>query len=187
MEVWALLVRISHCLHARGEVSAMVPALRAAWIRWLSAGISDAAAKLFFGVLNGTTISDPESVNFSCDPENWAYGEATSESTAKDIIPARIGFPARAAIVPLLDWLPARVADDICNLENPEALGDDSSFCAVTQQQWRACVRRMLRCKLARVPPPSSLDPRLVSGAFAVVKDENRNRFNRTTPAHDFW
>ena len=182
-------------MHARGEVSAVVPLLKEAWIRWLSAMMSDAAAKLcFFAVLNGTAISDPESVNFSCDPENWAYGQATSESTAKDIIPARISFPARAAIVPLLDWLPARVTHDICNLEDLEAHGDESSFCAVTQQQWRACVRRMLRCKLARVPPPSSLDPRLVSGAFAVVKDENRNRFNRTctfaslrtTPAHDF-
>ena len=40
-----------------------------------------------------------------------------------------------------------------------------TSFFAVTQQQWRACVRRMLRCKLACILPPSSLDPRLGSGA----------------------
>ena len=58
-------------MHAHGEVSAVVPLLRAAWIRWLSAGMSDAAAKLcFFAVLNGTAISDPESVNFLRDPEN---------------------------------------------------------------------------------------------------------------------
>ena len=44
----------------------------------------------------------------------------------------------------------------------------------VTQQQWLACIRRMqLACKL----PPSSLDPRLVSGAFAVAKDEGCDRF----------
>ena len=102
---------------------------------------------LFFGVLNGTSISDPEPVNFHA-PENWAYGQATSDSTAREIIPARISFPARATIVPLLDWLPACVAHDFCNPEEPDAVGDDSSFFAVTQQQWRACVRRILRCKL---------------------------------------
>ena len=132
---------------------------------------------LFFAVLNGAAISDPESVRFSCDPENWFCGQATSESTAKDIISARISFPARAAILPLLDWLPACVAHDFCNPEDPDALGDDSSFFAVTQQQWRPCLRRMLRCKLACVLAPSSLDPRLASGAFAVAKDENRDRF----------
>ena len=92
---------------------------------------------LFFAVLNGTAISDPEPVNFSCDPESWAYGQATSESTGKDVISARISFPTRAAIVPLLDWL------RLCG----------------ARKQWRACVRRMLRCKLACVLPPSSLDP----------------------------
>ena len=94
------------------------------------------------------------------------------KSTAKDNISARISVPARAAVVPLLDWLLACVAHHCCNPEDPDALGDDSSFFAVTQQQWRACVRRMLRCKLACTLPPSSLDPRLASGAFAVAKDE---------------
>ena len=64
-----------------------------------------------------------------------------------------------------------------CKLEDADALGDDSSFFAVTQQQCRACGRRMLRCKLACVLPPSSFDPRLASGAFAVSKDEDRDRF----------
>ena len=35
----------------------------------------------------------------------------------------------------------------------------------------------MLRCRLACIVPPSLLDPRLVSGAFAVAKDEGRDRF----------
>ena len=56
-------------------------------------------------------------------------------------------------------------------------LGDYSSLFAVTQQQWRACVRIMLRCKVACTLPPSSLDPRLASGAFTVAKDECRDRF----------
>ena len=47
----------------------------------------------------------------------------------------------------------------------------------MTQQLWRACVRRILRCKLACVLPPSSLDPRQDPGAFAVAKDENRDKF----------
>ena len=54
-------------------------------------------------------------------------------------------------------------------LEDPDALGDDSSFFAM-------CFR-MLRCKLACILPSSSLDPRLASGAFAVAKDDNRDRF----------
>ena len=137
-------------------------------------GESAAAAK---HLLNGTTLSDPEPVSFSCGPENWAYGQATSESTEKGIISARISFPARDAAVPLLDWLPESVAHDFRNPEEPEALGDDSSLFAVTQHQWRACVRRMLRCKLASVRPSSSLDRRLASGAFAVAKDKNRDRF----------
>ena len=128
-------------------------------------------------LLNGTSISDPEPVNFSCDPENWASRQSASVTTAKDIISARISFPARAAIVPLLDWLPERVTRDFCNPENSDALGDDSLFFAVTQQQWRTCVRRMLRRKLACTLPLSSLDPSLASGAFAVAKDEGGDRF----------
>ena len=52
-----IVVSYGSTMHARGEVSAVVPLLRAAWIRWLSAGMSDAAAKLcFFAVLKGTAI-----------------------------------------------------------------------------------------------------------------------------------
>ena len=132
---------------------------------------------LYVAVLDGTSISDPEPVRFSCDPENWAHGQATCESSAKDIISDRISVPARAAIVPLLDCLPACMAHDFCNPEDPDAVGDDSSLFAVTLQQWRACVPRMVRCTLACMLPPSSLDPRLASGAFAVAKDEGRDRF----------
>ena len=74
----------------------------------------------------------------------------------------------------LLDWLSACVADDFCSSDDPDASGDDFSFFAVTQQQWRACVRQMLRCKLACALLPSSLL------AFAVAEDENRDRFTRS-------
>ena len=62
----------------------------------------------------------------------------------------------------------SRVAHDFRN--PPDALGDDSSLIAVTQQLWRACVRRMLRCRLACI-----LDP------FAA-KDEGRDRFIGDSP-----
>ena len=89
---------------------------------------------LFFAVRNGTSHFQIQNLSiFSCDPDNWAYGQATAESTAKDITSARISCAARAAVVPLLDWLPACVALDFVILD-PDALGDDSSFFAVTQQ-----------------------------------------------------
>ena len=95
---------------------------------------------LFFAVLNGTHNSDPEPVRFSCDPENWAYGRIPSESTAKATISARMSFPTRAGTVPLLDWLLTCVAHDFCNPQDPDALGDDSFFFAVTQPTTVACL-----------------------------------------------
>ena len=70
-----------------------------------------------------------------------------------------------------------RGARFFCNAEDPNALGDDFSFFPMTQHQWRACVRRLPRCKLACVLPPSSVDSTSASGAFAVAKNENRDRF----------
>ena len=90
---------------------------------------------LFFAVHDGTSISDPELSNFHATQRTGPVDEALSELTAKDINSAHIIFFARAAIVPLLGWLPACVAQDFCNPEDPKVLGDDSSFFAVTQQQ----------------------------------------------------
>ena len=104
-------------------------------------------------------------------PRELGYGQAISESTEQDLISARI------FLLPLLDWLPACGEHDLCNLVDPDALGDDSSFFTVTQQQRRACVRRMSPCKLTCTFPSSSLDPRSASGAFAVAKEEDRDRF----------
>ena len=103
--------------------------------------------------------------------------DTPSETSAKDIISARISFSPRAAIFPLLDRLPRCVAHDFSNPKNAVALGHDSSFFAVTQQQWRACVRRLLRCRRTCILLPSSRDPRLASGAFAAAKYEGRDRF----------
>ena len=57
----------------------------------------DRSNVLFYATCNGASISDPDSVNFAFDPESWVYDKVTSESTAKDIISARISFVARAA------------------------------------------------------------------------------------------
>ena len=84
--------------------------------------------------------------------------------------------PARAAIVPSLGWLPACEAHDFCNAEDPDALGHDSSLFAVTQQQWRGCVCRMVRWQLAYITiffSGSQISFRSVRG----LKDEGRDRF----------
>ena len=132
---------------------------------------------LSFAELNGTSIPDPEPVSCSCDPDNWAHGRHTPGTSAKNILSAGISFSPRAAIFPLLDWFARCVAHDCCNPKHSVAFGHDSSFFAVNRQQWRACVRRMPRCRLACTLPPSSLGPRLASGAFAVAEDEGRDRF----------
>ena len=141
-------VRLSHCQRSRSEVFDVVPLWRAAWTRWLSVVISEVCSKaLFFALLNGTSISDPEPVNFHATARIGPADRPPPSRPPKDIISARISFPARAAIVPLLDWFPACAAHDFSNPEDPDAPGDDSSFSAVTQQQWRACVCRMPSCK----------------------------------------
>ena len=48
MEVWAFLARLSHCWRARSEVFAVEPLQRAAWTRWPSVVMSQAAAKHCF-------------------------------------------------------------------------------------------------------------------------------------------
>ena len=49
-EVWALLVRLCQYQRARGEVFAVVPLQRAAWVCWQSVVVSEAAAKHCFSL-----------------------------------------------------------------------------------------------------------------------------------------
>ena len=146
LEVWALLVRSSHCQRARSELCAVVPFWRAAWIRWSSVVISEAAAKHCFQLCSTEQPSQIQNQSIFHATQRTGLTDNTSDSTAREIISARISFPSCATIVPLLDWLHARVADDFCSPEDPGALGDDFSYFGATQQQWCACVRRMLRC-----------------------------------------
>ena len=78
-------------------------------------------------VICGTSFSDLKPVSCSCDRDNWGY-RRHPETSAKDIISDHTSFSPRAAIIPLLDWLPACAAHDLCIPKNPDALGHDSSF-----------------------------------------------------------
>ena len=120
------LVRLSNGGLGPPDETAVVPLWRAASTRRLSEVPSAALATHCFSLCS---TERPEPVKFFWRPR-------ASETTAKDIISARIGFRARAAILPLLDWLPERVARDFF-AENSGAFGDDSSLFAATQQQWR--------------------------------------------------
>ena len=111
------------------------------WTRWLPVAVSEGAAKLFFAVLNGTPVSDPEPFKFSCDPDDWAYGQATSESPAKISLHSR-QFPCsccNCTVTRLASQM--RGARLLQSKEPRVAVGHDFSPFAVTQQS-RACVRR---------------------------------------------
>ena len=99
---------------------------------------SEAAAKHCFRCAQRSiSISAAEPVNFHA-----------TQRTGPTSSPLASVSPLALQVYRCLDWLPSSVAHDFCNPEDPDALDDDSSFFAVTQQQWRASVRRMLRCRL---------------------------------------
>ena len=124
--------------------------LRPAGFHWRHAAV---APHLIFAVLNGASIADPEPVHVASDPQKWAYGQSTSVNASVSL---HVLHECYCSIGYLSVWLVTSAA---------------------TQQPWRACVRRVLRGKLACVVPLPSLDPRLASRTFAVSKDENRCKF----------
>ena len=66
MEVWDLLMRLSHNQRARSEAFAGVPLQRAAVDPLTLSGDKRGRSKaLCFAVLNGTSMPDPEPVNFT--------------------------------------------------------------------------------------------------------------------------
>ena len=139
----------------------MVPLLRAAWIR--------PQQSFFFSLCLTEHPFQTQNLSIFHATQRAGLSDASPPSRLQEMsFPCGSTSLPRAALVPLLDGIPACVAHDFCNPEDPDAIGDDSSFFAVTQQQWRACIL-----------PPSSLGPRLASGAFAVAKDEGRDRFIR--------
>ena len=102
-----LLVRFSHCQRAHIELFTVVPQWRAAWVRWLSVVISEAAAMHCFSLCSTEHLFQIQNQAVFRATQRTGPTGAPSESTAKDIISARISCPMLAAsIVPLLDWLP---------------------------------------------------------------------------------
>ena len=83
---------LSHFHRARKRASAVVPLCGATLTRWLAVAISAAATKHSFWCGQRASIADPEPVNFECDLENWAYGPSASDTSAQDLISARISF-----------------------------------------------------------------------------------------------
>ena len=93
---------------------------------------------------------------------------AYSRDIRKKVISACISFLTHTATVPLTTSESVILKAVIRLLTSPVA---------VSRQQWRACVRKMLRYKLACALPASLMDLRSASGAFAFTEDENCYRF----------
>ena len=129
---------------------------------------------LIFALFIGTPITDSEPVNFSGDPENCGYRRSTSKTTPQGFIFSYIRPGARAAVAPLRVWFLARAVHDSCDTEDLHT----PSFVGVTRQQWDPSVLKFLRCRFLCPWPPSSLDPRLASGASAAAKAHSRDKFN---------
>ena len=122
---------------------------------------------MLFAVLNGTSTT--------CDPTGHTDRVPPRQ-------PQKTSFPLAAVSLHALQfyhcsiffpnvWL--MIFEILRTLTNLVTI---LQFCAVTRHQWRACVRRMLRCEFDCTVPLSSLDPKLASGAFAVVHVESRDR-----------
>ena len=135
MDVWALIVSPPACTRrniCRGA------RWRAAWFRWLTVVISEAAAKHGFSLCSTVHPVQIQNLSVFHATQRTGLTGASLPSRLHKIISTRTSFPARDAIVPLLDWLLACVAHDTCNPEDSDAIGDDASSFVVTQQQWRA-------------------------------------------------
>ena len=88
---------------------------------------------------------------------------------------ARIALPDPACVVFLDDWLPRSMAE---SFNSPAATDKPIApkYFNVSMSQWRSVVRRMVRCKLAVALPSDTCSAQLAGGAFAVRKDEGRDR-----------
>ena len=132
----ALFMRLSHFLRESGEVSAVVPRWRAAQIRRISVGMSEAAAKHCFSLCS---TKQPFQI------QNLSNCHATQRTGPTDeplrIDRKRYRLRSHQICRSCCTCTATRLASPP---EDPDAAGDDCSFFAVSQQQWRACVRRVL-------------------------------------------
>ena len=100
------------------------------------------------------------SLHFSARPAQWSYdGSMRQPAGALRIFSARIALPDPACVVSLDDWLTKSI-DQSFNAPAATDQPISPSCFNVTVYQWRAVVRRMVRCKLA-VTLPSDTVPRI--------------------------
>ena len=112
------------------------------------------------------------SLQFSAAPGNWSCDVCGGRPAgALRIQPARIALPDPACVV----WLPKSVAH---SFNSPEATDQPiaPSHFNVSLHEWRAVVRRMVRCTLAIALPRDTGPVQLSGGAFAVPQDKTRDR-----------
>ena len=175
LEVWTFLMRHHQC--ARSEGFVVVPLQRAACTHIFSV-IGEAGAKQCFSLCSTEQPSQIQNQpEFRATQRTGPTGKPLQSRPQKILSPPVSVSPLVLQLCRCWTGFQHAWRTIFCNSEDPNELGDDSTFFAVTQHQWRACVRRLLRCKLACVLPPSSLDFRSASGAFDVAKNENRGRF----------
>ena len=156
MEVWARLMRSSHYLRARGTIFAVVPHWRAAWIRWLSVVTSEASAKPCFSLC--WTEHPSQSQNLS----NFHATQRTGPTDAS--LPSRlqqISSPHASASLLVLQLYHYSIGFPPVWRTTLEILRIPTGLVTI-------------RCKLACVLPPSSLDPRLASGDRRPLNSRER-------------
>jgi hypothetical protein len=107
----------------------------------------------------------------------WAYA-APVGGPSVPFIASRLGLPPRAAFVNLSAHLDPELRDAfICpDLEEPPGELPPRGFFRVGMLEWRAAVRRMLRCGLGALLGRNVSAPRLAAGAFAVRKSVDEDR-----------
>eukprot|EP00974_Lingulodinium_polyedra_P073132 7079005-Lingulodinium_polyedra.AAC.1 len=78
-------------------------------------------------------------------------------------------MPAAAAVVPLAPWLslPTAAAWHAAPAAPQEGVEVPKAYFAASQREWRAAVRRMVRCGLALPIGANSAPAGLSAGAFA--------------------
>ena len=113
-------------------------------------------------VLENIVDRFPPPLNFG----SFQFSAGRRPAGALRIQSARIALPDPACIVSPEDWLPKSIAQTF----NSPAATDKPiapSFFNVSMHQWRAMVRRMVKCGLAVALPRDTCSVRLAGGAFA--------------------
>eukprot|EP00971_Amphidinium_carterae_P187688 3725056-Amphidinium_carterae.1 len=136
-------------------------------------------------ILSGRRVEN-ERVKVERHPLYLGYeSDGGNRSATVYFVAERLAIPEKSANVPLDPWLSraTRVAWNNPVMSEPEVVesGSDThlsgrSYFAASQLEWRAALRRMHRSGLLRLLPPHSCPAGSAAGAFAVTKDESKDR-----------